>query len=541
MSFARSFAVVLSLALLSAGVAAPASGAVTGASRIAARSGLRAGVLPMRGHALRRDAAPASTPPAPHLNYYGGPVESNTQVASVLWGGSPSSYLPEVAGSTTPNMDGFLGQVLNSGYLRWLNEYHTSSQVIGTGSFLGRSLIAPSSAANGSTIDDSAIQTELVDQIIGGNLPAPTFDAHGNTNTVYALFFPAGTTVCMGSDCSGQVFCAYHSTVQTTIDGVSRYLPYMVLPDDSDANMQNGCGSASATTAFQIMQGYTSHELAETVTDPAVGLATQFSAPLSWYDQYWGEIADICQEVLSDPNGTLVGVDHVTYTVQKEWNNHQGACVTGDTTPPAVTMTAPAARFQLSTTLTPSYTATDAGTGVASYDVAYRVASWNGGYGAYTALTTQHLTGSPGHEYCFHVRAYDYAGNVSAWTPDKCTSIPLDDRSLATATSGWTRLASTADFARTVSKTTTNGAKLQLANAQVARIALVVTTCSTCGSVAIYLGSTLWKTVSTTTSATHYQVIELPGSFSERTATVVLKDVTAGKQVLIDGLGIARD
>ena len=73
------------------------------------------------------------------------------------------------------------------------------------------------------------------------------------------------------------------------------------------------------------------------------------------------------------------------------------------------------------------------------------------------------------------------------------------------------------------------------------RIALMVTTCSTCGSVAIYVNGGLWRTVSTHASTTHYRVLSLPGTFSLHIARIALKSVSPGRQLLIDGIGIARN
>jgi Fibronectin type III domain len=218
---------------------------------------------------------------------------------------------------------------------------------------------------------------------------------------------------------------------------------------------------------------------------------------------------------------------------------------TADGTAPSVTVTSPSARFQLSKTIHVGYSATDSGSGVASYDVQQRSAAWNGGFGAWssvassTTTTAISVTGALGHEYCFEIRARDHAGNVSGWSAAHCTTLPLDDRAL-TAGSGWSRVKDSAAYRGTLTRTATKGSKLTLSGAQVARIALVVRTCSSCGKVGIYLGSTLWKTVDTHAASTHERVILLPGSFSLRTTSIKLKAMSAGKKVAIDGLGIAK-
>jgi hypothetical protein len=60
----------------------------------------------------------------------------------------------------------------------------------------------------------------------------------------------------------------------------------------------------------------------ETVTDPDVGIATTYASPLAWYNKTYGEIGDICNA----QQGSVVGTDGVTYTVQTEWSNSKSAC-----------------------------------------------------------------------------------------------------------------------------------------------------------------------------------------------------------------------
>jgi hypothetical protein len=216
------------------------------------------------------------------------------------------------------------------------------------------------------------------------------------------------------------------------------------------------------------------------------------------------------------------------------------------TVPTAVAVTSPTSLFQASRTMTVRYSSTDADSQIGSYDVRYRAAPWNGAFGAYTTrwsavtATMESLTGSPGHEYCFSVRARDKAGNVTAFSPERCTVLAVDDRSLAATTSGWSRTTASAAYLGTITKTTIAGAKLQLTNAHTDHVALLVTTCSTCGRVTIYLNGIAWRTVSTVASSTHYQVILIQPAFSLRTTTIVLRSVDPGRQLLIDGLGIAR-
>jgi hypothetical protein len=278
-------------------------------------------------------AAPAGA----HLTYFGGPIISNVHVVQVLYGSG--SYNAQVAGSSSPTMGNFYRDITTSGYITLLSQYNTpasggTNQTLGNGTFDGLFQIVPSAANNGSTIDDTNIQAELLAQINAGHLPAPVLDAAGNVNTLYMIFFPPGKTITQGgsSSCAAGGFCAYHGTTSTTLN--SKHVLYGVMPDmQAGSGCSTGCGSS---TVFNNYTSVTSHELAEAMTDADVGIATTFSAPLAWYDMTNGEIGDICngQQGSYVANGT-------TYTIQLEFSNSANNCVL----PPAG---APSPNFSLS-------------------------------------------------------------------------------------------------------------------------------------------------------------------------------------------------
>jgi hypothetical protein len=283
--------------------------------------------LPFQHGVPWRDARPHNfaAPAGAHLTYFGGPIISNVQVVQVLYGSG--SYNSQVAGSTSPTMGNFYGDITGSGsgLVSLLTQYNTNisggtGQVFGFGSFGGLFQIVPSSANNGSTISDSQIQSELLAQINGGHLPGPTNDSLGNPNTLYMIFFPPGKTITQGgsSSCVAGGFCAYHGTTSTTLN--SKHVLYGVMPDmQAGSGCSTGCGSS---TVFNNYTSVTSHELVEAMTDADVGIATTFAAPLAWYDQTNGEIGDICngQQGSYVANGT-------TYTIQLEFSNSANNCV----------------------------------------------------------------------------------------------------------------------------------------------------------------------------------------------------------------------
>jgi hypothetical protein len=275
--------------------------------------------------AIVGNAAPAGA----HLTYFGGPIISNVQVVQVLYGSG--SYNAQVAGTTSPTMGQFYGDITSSGLITLLQQYNTTvsggtNQTFGNGTFGGLFQIVPSAGNNGSTITDAQIQSELLAQITAGHLPAPVLDAAGNPNTLYMTFFPPGKTISQGgsNSCQAGGFCAYHGTTSSLLNG--KHVLYGVMPDmQAGSGCSSGCGTS---TVFGNYTSVTSHELTEALTDADVGIATTFAAPLAWYDMTNGEIGDICngQQGSYVANGT-------TYTIQLEFSNSANNCVL----PPAQT------------------------------------------------------------------------------------------------------------------------------------------------------------------------------------------------------------
>jgi hypothetical protein len=252
-----------------------------------------------------------------HLNYYGGRVISNVQVAVVFW-------TANVDFTTHNQIKGFYSIIDNSPYIDMLSEYNTvglngfldgmpgSNQTIGRGGVIGPYTITPST--NATTIDDTQIQAELQAQIASHNLPDPQLDGGGNVNTLYIVYFPHGFTITLQGflSCHAGGFCGYHGTYSNN----NLSIPYGVIPDfGPGSGCDVGCGGGST---FQNLTSVSSHELAESITDTEVGLANTFARPLAWYDVPNNvEIGDICNHV----HATLSG-----YTVQQEWSNSRNAC-----------------------------------------------------------------------------------------------------------------------------------------------------------------------------------------------------------------------
>lgn len=277
-------------------------------------------------------------PVAPHLTYWGGPVMSNIQVVAVFWG-------PNVAAAVTGNgaIDQFYIDITSSQYFDALTEYYTagitgpngtstSNQTIGHGTFAGKFTITPSLCPGTAacTISDAQIQAELTNQVNNHVLPAPQTDAQGNINTYYAIYFSPNVTIALApgvNSCVQGGFCAYHANTGSL-------LPYGVFPDFSagGCSVQGACGSGTTLQKATIVS---SHEMAETVTDPEGASASVLGPPLGWFDNSnQGEIADLC-----DPLDTTVSAGSVTYSVELLFSNLQNQCISA---PPVFSMPGPA-------------------------------------------------------------------------------------------------------------------------------------------------------------------------------------------------------
>jgi hypothetical protein len=196
----------------------------------------------------------------------------------------------------------------------------------------------------------------------------------------------------------------------------------------------------------------------------------------------------------------------------------------------------------LSTSITPTFTATDALNGV-SYILSHRKAAYSSGFGAYTVVNTARPVAVPltrGYTHCFTVRAVDRVGNTSAATPEQCTAVPLDDRSLTRSTA-FAAITGTGYYAGTAVRATAVGATVTRTGvASPRQLSVVATTCPTCGTVDVLFNGVRVGRLNLAASTTTYKrVLTLP-AFTARSGTVVVKVTSSGKPVVIDGLSMRK-
>lgn len=215
-----------------------------------------------------------------------------------------------------------------------------------------------------------------------------------------------------------------------------------------------------------------------------------------------------------------------------------------DAVAPTVAFTSGAFELTKAASVSLSYGATDS-SGVGSYDVRYRTATYLGNFGAYvnaasaTKTTSVTLNVAAGNEYCVSVRARDVFGTVSGWTAERCFSRPMDDRAL-TASAGWARGANGVYYLGTVTSSGAKGAALTR-TVQAKRLFLVATRCQTCGSLQVYYGGKSVGTVNLNNATTQYQAVialPTPTAFLSGTVQLTVRDASMTHQ--IDGLAVRR-
>lgn len=261
----------------------------------------------------------------------------------------------------------------------------------------------------------------------------------------------------------------------------------------------------------------------------------------------------------------ILNASRATYTVQAaDYEKTLRAAVTGtnsagsatarsqpttvvgdDTAPSAPALTVGAGRYTKTVRFHVGWSSPDA-SGAASYDVYVRSGSPDTTLGPRSAFKTQttstggSFTGQVGGTYCFFAKATDEAGNVSARSALRCTTVPLDDVSLAPA-GGWRRKSGApAYFRETFSGSRNRGATLITGDVAAQHVALLATRCRYCGTVRISLGGQVLERVDLKASTKQTSSLIQVGSFdSLRSGRLVVKIVSSGKTTRIDGMAIS--
>ena len=209
------------------------------------------------------------------ITNHGGAVLSNVEVQGLYLG---SDWNSSTYHSQAKTLDGFLKGIVNSSYMDMLSK---AGYGVSRGTQHG-GIVDSISLDSSQYLTDGEIQGEVQGGISQGALAAP------NANSLYVVFVEDNIAI---QDSQGETsqtnFLGYHSSFYGyDASGQDALIRYAVI-----AYPGGDVGNATipwVSTTGQLTE-VTSHELAEAVTDPDVGVGI-----LTWYDDQKGENGDIC-------------------------------------------------------------------------------------------------------------------------------------------------------------------------------------------------------------------------------------------------------
>lgn len=241
---------------------------------------------------------PAQFPAPPNVVNSGGPLLAHPKIVPVFFSNDDAS--------AAATLGDFTQQIGATAYWAALAEY-------GIGAATSPSTIALDEAAP-TTIDDAAIQTWLAGKLNANDAAWPAADA----NTVYVLYYPAGTTITLSGASSCVGFGGYHNSVQLDASHANMNVAYAVVPR---------CASFGALASLDAWTGIASHELVEAATDPypnvSPGYAQVDDADVAWMFVLGGaETGDMCAQQASS---FTKFAELPAYTVQRFWSNASAA------------------------------------------------------------------------------------------------------------------------------------------------------------------------------------------------------------------------
>jgi hypothetical protein len=260
----------------------------------------------------------------------------------------------------------------------------------------------------------------------------------------------------------------------------------------------------------------------------------------------WGDYSG----ATPDPGATRFA-NHGEVWLSNQWSAGPGSKVDVDwrtenwaSNPvPFVTMNTPDVTFQVARLFGVSWSFGDSATAA---DVRYRVAPFNGWFGkpklwlSKTMATNQNIYGTPGTTMCFSGQSYDSSGTAYGFSGDRCTAIPLDDRSLTPAGS-WSRLSGSGYYRMTFSQSSSTGATLSQGGIRARRVSVLVEKCPTCGSIQIFWNGHLTRSYSLFAPSVEKLVYLYAANFKTvQKGSITIRVSSSGKPVIIDGLGVSR-
>lgn len=216
-----------------------------------------------------------------------------------------------------------------------------------------------------------------------------------------------------------------------------------------------------------------------------------------------------------------------------------------DAAGPTSSITTPTVAHTLNPSFSIGWTASDRLSNVTTGSVRMRSAAWNGDFGGYSyplqnsAATAVAFAGAPGSTYCFAAQAKDSVNNLGVWSGERCTTVPVDDRTMKRV-KGFKTGAGSGHYLGTFVKAKKKGSKLTLDNVRASQIAIVVAKAAKGGKIKVVFAGQSLGTYSLKGKGSQ-QLVALKNFGSLTAGKLVIKVVSkTGKVVRIDGVVAAK-
>lgn len=176
-----------------------------------------------------------------------------------------------------------------------------------------------------------------------------------------------------------------------------------------------------------------------------------------------------------------------------------------------------------------------------AFDVRLARGTGTTGLSAYPPATTSSarsrtVTLVAGETACASVRARDTWGNLTAAAPARCVAAPLTASALTKR--GFSLVTGRRTYASKVLTTTRSGATAGTRTIRARQLALVVSTCPTCGAATVSFGGRILTVVDLRGRARTRVVLPVTTFPQTRVGAVTIKVITSGKRVTIEGIGV---
>jgi uncharacterized delta-60 repeat protein len=203
---------------------------------------------------------------------------------------------------------------------------------------------------------------------------------------------------------------------------------------------------------------------------------------------------------------------------------------------PSASMTSPTGLFTSASELAVSWQGAD---GASSFDVRYRTMPDKGGpWSAWATLeqdttsTSTHVSVAAGTEYCFEASATN--GPPGLWSRPDCAATPIDDRGLSSS-GAWQRVSGAQGFYHGTYTVGSQSGSTLSTPVDAGVVSIDTVKCPGCGSIAVYWGSELLKTISLRANTYQGDVIVnvLSMNFAQQ-GKITIKVTSSADPVIID-------